>query len=197
MKKLTLALAAAGLLSVGTVAHAEQFSYTFVELGYASANLDFGGGDVDLDGYGVLGSYQFKGTPFFVTAGAATAELDVPVSNKINTYDIGIGARTSLSKTVDVYLNLSAVRADIKVAGFSDSDTGYRLITGLRFAATDKIELGATVAYTDISDGNGTILNLNARYNLTKNASVGVLYAVGEAEGLDITGYGASFRYAF
>ena len=196
IKKTVMAVAAAtlGMTVVTANAYAAgpgQFSYNYVEAQYLKTTT-YVGIDLDADIYGIRGSFKLNDT-FFLTAGAAYGEVDIPVSNGIDVYDIGINARTSLSDKVDAYVGLSVTYAKVKVATFSDSDTGYGVTAGLRFAATDKIELGASVTYVDVFDDNSTALGLTARYKLTDKFSVGAGYTVAE----DTTGYGIGIRLDF
>jgi len=194
MKKQLVTLAGFALLGSSMYANAGpgQFNYNYVEAQYLWTTTDVNGTDFDADIYGIRGSFKLNDT-FFLTAGAAYGEVDIPVSNGIDVYDIGINARTSLSDKVDAYVGLSVAYAKVKVATFSDSDTGYGVTAGLRFAATDKIELGASVTYLDVFDDNSTALGLTARYKLTDKFSVGAGYTVAE----DTTGYGIGIRLDF
>jgi len=191
MKKQCKYFAGAALMAVGLSANAGSFSYNYVQLGYSSSETKVAGVDIDGSGYGIAGSLALNDT-FFVTGAAAHSELDIPQSNNAKVYGLTIGARTALSDKVDAYASLSAIRGETKVLNLSRSDTGYGLDAGLRFAATDKLELGLDLGTADVFDVNSTSFGVSAKYKLTDKVSAGIGYT---SSSEDSTAFVVSMRF--
>ena len=87
-----------------------------------------------------------------MSGGYQTADLDFGID--ASTFNAGIAYNTSVSPVVDLIARLSYEWVEIKVPGFpSIDDNGFGLGVGLRFAASDTIELNAGISYVDLSDG--------------------------------------------
>jgi ethanolamine utilization microcompartment shell protein EutL len=73
----------------------------------------------------------------------------------------------------------------------SVSDTGTILDVGLRFAVTDKVELGVRATTQKILNVKSDSVGIDARYKISKDTSIGVGYAKDDMGGA----YGASLRF--
>lgn len=150
---------------------ATEFDYNYFSLGYG--NIEFDDVDVDGDGFGLSGSYAIN-DDFHVFAGYQGAGLDFGID--ATTLGAGIGWHTGLSPVVDLVASLSYqyVELDAPGAGSFD-DNGLGLGVGLRFAASDEIELNAGIDYVDFSDsGNDTGFSAGGLYNFTDAFSLGL-----------------------
>lgn len=159
------------LLAFSTASYADGFDYNYVELGYGI--LDFDDINVDGDGFGIGGSFAIN-PDIHVFAGYQSAGLDFGVD--VSSFAAGIGYNTELSPTVDAVARLSYQYVDVDAPGFSSvDDNGFGLGVGLRFAATDVLELTAGIEYVDFSDGgDDTALGLGAFYSFTDALDAGL-----------------------
>lgn len=159
------------LLAFSFAANAEGFDYSYFELGYGV--VEFDDIDVDGDGFGLGGSYAIN-PDFHVFAAYEDAGLDFGVD--ASGFAAGIGYNTELSPTVDAYARLSYQYAEVDVPGFgSVDDNGIGLGVGLRFAASDVLEVSAGINYVDFSDGgDDTGFSLGGFYSFTDAFDLGL-----------------------
>lgn len=160
-----------GLLAFSAAASAENFDYNYLTLGYG--NIDFDDIGVDGDGFGLGGSYAINES-YHVFAGYTAADLDFDVD--ATSWSAGIGYHTGLSDAVDLVATLSYeyVELDVPLVGSVD-DNGLGLGLGLRFAASDKLEVTAGINHVDLSDsGSDTGFGLGGLYSFTEAFSLGL-----------------------
>ncbi len=168
MRRSTLALA---LLAVSAGANAGNFDYNYVSVGYGNMELD--NVDVDGDGFGVGASFALAPN-YHLFAGYDSADLDYGVD--ASTIALGMGYNRSLSPVVDVIGRLSYQYVELDVPGLgSVDDNGLGLGVGLRYAATQKLELDAGIDYVDYNDsGDDTALGLGGLYSFTDAFALGL-----------------------
>ena len=139
-----LALAAALPLS----AHADDLKYNFIEADYASTHAF----STNLDGYKVKGSAAF-GDDFYGTADYSRVSKN---GGHLEEGSLGIGYRHAISDKANWESELSYVNDKVSGGGFSFSDNGYRIQTGLRGMLAPRFEASVNVNYSDVSNfGNG------------------------------------------
>lgn len=158
------------LLVFSASVSADGFDYDFLSLGYGV--IEFDDINVDGDGVGIAGSYAINDS-FHVFAGYQDAGLDFGVD--VTSISAGIGYHMGLSPTVDLVTSLSYEYVDISASGIPGiDDNGVGLGIGLRFAATDKIELNAGISYVDFSDsGDDTGFGAGGLYSFTDAFALG------------------------
>ena len=133
------------LLAFSASAGAQGFDYNWLGFGYGMVEFD----DVNVDGdaLGIDGSFGFH-EDFHAFASYASADLDFGID--ATTFDIGVGYNTELSNVVDAYARLSYEYVEVDVPGFgSDDDNGTGFAVGMRFAATEQLELDGAIEYVD------------------------------------------------
>ena len=183
------------ILALSASASAEGFDYNYVFLGYG--NTDFDAINSDGDGFSLGGSYGFTDS-LHGFAGYDVADLDnngLGISVDANRWQAGIGYNTSLSDTVDMIARLSYESLDLNQPGPGNlNDSGYGLGIGMRFAASDALELNAGVNYVDYSDaGDDTSFEAGGLYNITNAIAVGFSAEWSD----DISTYVVSGRFYF
>lgn len=159
------------LLAFSASASAESFDYNYLSLGYG--NVDFSDVNVDGTGFTLDGSYAINDS-YHVFAGYNAADLDGNVD--ATTWAAGFGYNTGLSDAVDLVARLSYeyVEFDAPIVGSVD-DSGLGLGLGLRFAASDMLELNAGIKHVDLSDsGNDTGFEAGGLYSFTDTFSLGL-----------------------
>jgi len=154
------------LLALSASANAEDFDYTFLSAGYGIVNFD--AANADGDGFNLGGSYAIN-SDYHVFFDYQSAGLDFGVD--ATTFDAGFAYNRGLSDQVDFVASLSYEYVEF---GTSD-DNGLGLGLGLRFAASDVLELNAGIKLIDLNDsGNDTEFSLSALYDINEQFSLGV-----------------------
>ena len=184
LRSLMVALAGLPLL-----AQAESFNYTSLEAGYVSTELDVGFVNVDGDGLGIRGAYEFA-DEWYAFAGLADLEFDFGVDG--TEIDFGVGWHNSLSNTADLVAEVSYVRVDLDSGLASADENGFGLGVGLRAHAWEDVQLEAGIAYVDLDDAE-TSVAFAGRYYLTQTVAVGLGLSFSD----DADSWSFSFRSEF
>jgi hypothetical protein len=176
------------LFAFSASASAQGFDYNYFSVGYQRVTLDDGAFDVDGDGFGIEGSFEVSES-FFLTASYGMAEFEEQgITVDVDTWDAGIGWHTAMNEQLDFVADLSA-------AGFgSADDNGLGLGIGLRYQASDAIELNGGIDYVDYSDGgDDTVFGLGLLWGVSDSVDIGVSGEWGD----DSSAYGLSGRFYF
>lgn len=181
-----LPLASAALFVSAVTAHAETFSYDYLEGGFGEASSARGtdgdviwlGGAKSLDKpFGLLGSLgiiDYNGGDGMVLRGGGLFHKP-------------------LQKDLDLFASVEMVYSDYDFGIFSDTDIGLAAAGGVRFAVQDNFELEGKLTLTEVDpfdDGLG--LQFGARYFIDKQLSA----AAGIASDTEYDGIYVSLRYA-
>ena len=182
------------LLAFSASVSAEDFSYNYFGAGYTRINLDDGFVDIDGDAFGLNGSYEINES-FYVFAGYGMGEFEeAGVTVDMDTLRAGIGWHTPLSDRVDLVTDLSYEYIDLSAFGVSVDDNGFGLGVGLRFAATDNVELNAGINYVDFGDGgDDTGFGIGALFGVSDNIDIGLSADWAD----DTSAYGVNGRFYF
>jgi hypothetical protein len=182
------------LLALSASATAQDFDYNYLSLGYQRVNLDDGTFDVDGDGLGLEGSFEV-GESFFIFGGYGMAEFEEQgITVDVDQATVGLGWHTELSDNVDFVTGLSYEYIDVSALGLGVDDNGIGLGVGLRYAASDNIEINGGVDYVDYSDGgDDTTFGLGFLYGVTESIDIGLNGEWGD----DSSAYGISGRFYF
>lgn len=189
MKFLKVMTGSLMLAALPLASHAEDMSYSFVDLGYVETDID--GVGPSLDGFALRGSIGFAEHYF------AFAEYS---SQSVSGFDfdqtmVGLGGHYGLSDNIDLVGRAGWFKAKVSGGGLSADDDGYLVSAGVRGKAGDKVELEGSVIYTDLGGANGddTAVAVGGRYYFTKNFAVGAEYQ----QGSDASTILAGVRFSF
>lgn len=183
------------LLAFSVSAGAQDFDYTYFDVGYTRINLDDGSFDVDGDGFGASGSFEV-GEQFFLFASYGLGSFDeAGASVDLDTWNAGLGWHTPLADRLDFVADLSYEYVKLSASGFgSVDDDGFGLGAGLRYMASDAVEINGGINYVDMGDGgDDTSFHLGALYALTDKIDLGL----GGEWGDDSSAYTLSGRFYF
>ncbi len=186
MKPIYGILLTAGLLLAGP-ASADDISYTYVEGDFL--HIDADGLDSE-QGIGLQGSLSL-GDHFYLTADYAQADIDLAsLDVDIESLDLGLGFHLGLGDLVHGLVEVAYASTE---AGNADED-GYSVNVGLRFAATENIELGAKLGYADLGDNiDGGFGRFNLLYKFGRIWGVNFLADLED----DVKIYGVGLRASF
>ncbi len=186
------------LLALSATAAAEDFSYNYVSFGYGNTDFDTGrGGQIDNfnadgDGFVLSGAVEITDQ---IHAFASYDSADLGSNVDISRWSAGIGYNTSISDVTDMYARISYESFEIDLPLFgSIDDSGYGFAVGMRYAATDAVELNAAINYVDYGDfGDDTALEIGGLYELSDVFSLGLSAEFGD----DFSAWALSGRYYF
>ncbi len=163
---LTLAPAPATLTAPDSIASepgTAHFNYTYAEFDVCWVDPDFANTDTEI-GFQLLGSARVY-RDLFVRASFLDSGGDADTS----LFRIGAGWAFPIRSDLDGYGLLQLGRVDVHDA----DDTGWLLEGGVRYAATEKIEVNGLIEVVDFED---TELGFGAggRYSFTPQLSAGL-----------------------
>jgi len=187
MRLLSLLLVTASFTLAAT-AHAETLSYTYVDAGLLSTELN----DTNLDGEGpfVRGSFSVHQNAFLF------GEIsDIGYDNDVDgfTWIVGGGGRFPLNSQFDLVGKLGYVHVDLDVPGNDVSDSGYLLSATVRAFVVDKLEVEGGIRHINMDEfDSDTSLVAEGRYFFTQRIAGGVQLQIG-----DSTAFGIHARFTF
>jgi hypothetical protein len=214
-------LSAAALLGPALANAAETLPWTFAQFGYTRAD---GGEDLaETDAYNVFASVGFAGK-WHAQLEYTDGEIDVEDGDDkfdFDGYRVVVGAHPQITENTQLRADVTYfdyTTDDLGGFGNSDADTdGYGLGFGLRHAFSPKVEATVQAWYvegdrdfggffSDCDSGSScdfqeTIIELQGRYNWTRNLSTGLTVALGGSlnGGVGLGGDSATFdaRWSF
>ena len=144
------------VLVLGAIpALAEEPGYKYVEGGYLSVNVD----DLDSSGDNYFLGGSFGGSWWHLNAYYSSGDLGPDYEQ--NLWRIGFGWHGLLGDKADVIGEADYVDQSIDGPGSNDSETGYRLVGGVRWVPFKLLELDGFANYNDI--GSESDLSYEAR----------------------------------
>lgn len=189
MKILKAMTASLMLAALPLASHAEDMSYSNIDLSYVMTDIN--GVGPSLEGFGVRGSIGFAehyfGFAEYSSQSVSGADLDQTAA--------GLGGHYGLSDNLDLVGRAGWFKAKVSGGGVSVSDDGYLVSAGLRGKAGDKVELEGSVIYTDLggSSGNSTAVAVGGRYYFTETLALGAEYQ----HSSDASSYLVGVRFSF
>jgi hypothetical protein len=168
----------AALALTGPAIAADGFSYSYVELAWVNSELsDL---DIDGDGFGLKGSFEF--TPaLHAFAQLSDTDYDTGFGASVSgeNMELGVGYAWSMSPRMDIVGKFSFVQQeiDIDVPGFGGSfeDDGFALGGYVRGKPIEQLELTGGLDFVDMDlGGSDEYFTLCARYFFTKMFAAGL-----------------------
>ena len=157
------------LLAFSASASAQDFDYNWLGFGYGMIDYDR---NLDGDKLGIDGSFAFH-EDFHAFASYEVADLDFGIDS--TSFDIGVGYNTALSDVIDAWARLSYEYLEFDgPGGGSNDESGLGFGVGLRFAATQQVELNGAIEYVDLDNlADDTTLVLGGLYSFTPQFALG------------------------
>lgn len=179
------------VLAFSVSANAGDFDYNYLQLDYS--NLEFDNNSIDGDGLGISGSFAIN-PDWHVFAGYQSVGLDFGID--LNAFNAGVGYNTEMSPTIDAFARFSYEYIELDApAGFgSTDDSGFGFGIGMRFAASEELEVVAGIDYIDFgSGGDDTAFSLGGLYSFSDAFALGL----GASWASDTTAYNVNGRFYF
>jgi len=177
------------VLALSASANSQGFDYNYLQLDYGNFDYD----NVDGDGLGISGSFAIN-PDWHVFAGYQSAGLDFGID--VNAFNAGVGYNTEMSPTVDAFARLSYEYLDFDAPGGNGGDdSGLGFGIGMRFAASDVLEVDAAIDYVDFggNSGDDTAFSLGALYSFSDAFALGLEGSWSS----DVTAYTLNGRFYF
>lgn len=193
MKKTLITAALAAGLAMPVMA--ADLSYTYAEIGVSKIDLD----GEDATGFGLKGSVAVHEN-IYILGSYASAESDddytiLGVTDEItyDSYSLGVGFRTPLSKTVDFTAEVSLVEGELEFAGTEVDNDGELISAGIRAAVGKNGELNFSVDHARGDDDNETGFSVGGLIGVTEQIDLGLDY--GSIDDVDTLTFSARFNF--
>ncbi|MEX2151470.1 MAG: outer membrane beta-barrel protein [Steroidobacteraceae bacterium] len=175
------------LAMLSTAPQAQEMSYSNLDFGWLSTDLDDG---PTVDGFGLRGSVGFAEN-FFVFAEYGSQEAG---SADVDQYAVGLGGHYALAENLDLVGRLGYMNAEISAGPFSDDEDGYLFSAGLRGHIAPGFELEGGAIHRDFGGGaDDTALVIGGRYFFTDNLAINAEYEHGDDAGTLFAGIRLTF----
>jgi hypothetical protein len=171
------AAAVAAALACTPLAHADEISYTYLDVGYAAGEND----DLDESGSGWAARFSGQLTEHLFlegTYGKLEYDLDVlgvSVDAEEDRWEVGLGVPYQLRDGLHVFgvLGYAKVTAEASVAGFSASlDEGALMAAaGVRWLPMNQLEFTGRVVHRAYDDSD-TAAVVGVRYYISDTAAI-------------------------
>jgi len=195
MKKfIQLSLLAAAALS-SAQAFAASPKWDLVELDYVKADID--DTDIEPDGFSIMATKLVTDNVFITGSFSALSDDVFGVDVDLDTLNLGVGYKHSLTESTDWYGTLSYV--DVKAEGTLGSnsasvdESGFGIATGVRSMMTEQFELAGEISYVDIDDADETTFAVKGYYYVTEQVALSAGYSVSS----DADSFEIGARFAF
>lgn len=186
--KIVNAMACGAMLAMlSTAAQSQDMSYSNLDLGWLSTDLDDG---PTVDGFGLRGSVGFAEN-FFVFAEYGSQEAG---GADVDQYAVGLGGHYALAGNLDLVGRLGYMNAEISAGPFSEDEDGYLFSAGLRGRIAPGFELEGGAIHRDFGGGaDDTALVIGGRYFFTDNLAINAEYEHGDDAGTLFAGIRLTF----
>lgn len=175
------------LAALSTPALAEDMSYSNLDLGWLSTDIDNG---PTVDGFGLRGSVGIAES-FFVFAEYGSQEAS---GADVDQYAVGFGGHLDIAENLDLVGRIGYLNAEVSQGPFSVDEDGYLVSAGLRGQIAPGFELEGGAVYRDFGGGaDETALVVGGRYFLTDNLAINAEYEHGDDAGTIFAGLRLTF----
>ena len=185
------------LWAIASTSHAREISYSYLESSYITLTDSSRSEDVDATGFEAKGSFNLFE---YLAIGASVGGLTYDTINQREitqtNYALSLIGHVSVAQSTDLFLEASALEQDLEINFANDiftaeyDENGYGVSLGVRHMLSQNIELGAIISQFDIFETNEQG-NLNIRYYIGEQLSLGVAYTTGE----DVDAYLFNVRF--
>lgn len=177
MRPLTIAVASALQALVPALAHADEMSYRYFQLGFVETNSDIS--REDADGIGMRGSFGFAKN-FFVFTEASDLQAG-GYDNDRNRYAVGLGGLVPVTENLDVVGRVGWARAEVDDGEGSVDADGFVAGAGIRGQAGEHVEFEIGVVHYDYGSRYGSRLDdtgaeLAVRWHFNKRLALALEY---------------------
>jgi hypothetical protein len=184
MKKIVALLVAAGLALAGQ-AHADGFSYTYVDFGFGYVQGKNGGSSRSGNAVRVTWAWEMTPHTFFLLDGGGTSydvydpDLDQKVKLSPGVLSLGFGYDRPLAPDLDVTAGISWDTLNLEAQQYDEFRNaryfhGWGVNLGLRGRIGKRLQWTAVARYSDVEHVNAISgFTLGSRYNLTQRIGVG------------------------
>ena len=158
------------LIALSTAAEAKDLSYSNVDLGWLSTDVDNG---PTLDGFGLRGSVGFAENFF------AFGEYGSQDSSGIDfdQYAVGLGGHLAIGDRADLVGRVGYLKADVSAGPLSADEDGYLVSAGVRAQVIDNFELEGGAIFRDFGSGtDDTAVVLGGRWFFNENFAINADY---------------------
>ncbi|MEQ8783464.1 MAG: outer membrane beta-barrel protein [Roseibium album] len=177
------------LTAAASAAVAADLRYDYLEGGYQNVDLDNPG--VDGDGL-FLGGSLLLAQSFFLAADFDYADFDRGVDAR--SIELGGGVRFPLAPSLDLVLGGGYVDVEVDTRFGDFDDDGLFLRGGVRWLATDQVELKALLNYVDLDEsGDDTGVDLGVVVHL--QPQLALLAGVEIADDADVVNLGLRYHF--
>jgi len=135
-------------LGVAPALAADKVNYRYLEGGYLSVDVD----DLDSSGDNWFVDGSFGGSWWHINAYYSNGDLGPDYSQDL--WRIGFGWHGLLGDKADVIGEFDYVDQSVDGPGSNDSDTGYRIVGGVRWVPFKLLELDGFANYNDVSSSD-------------------------------------------
>ena len=168
-----LKLLGLGLSSIlATSLFANDVPYSYIDVGYASADLGEDGGlSVDGDGFALSGSAEFGGN---IYGFGGYTSYGLPGGADLDFTSLGLGYKYGIGSSTDLNFEISYRSLGLDAPGFGESEdnSGYGLGIGIRSMVASNVEFGAKLERLDIENDSETFYGINGAYYFNNNWAV-------------------------
>jgi hypothetical protein len=172
---------------LSTAANAQEMSYSNLDLGWLSTDIDDG---PTVDGFGLRGSVGIAEN-FFVFAEYGSQEAG---GADLDQYAVGFGGHLALAENLDLVGRLGYLNAEVSAGPFSDDEDGYLFSAGLRGRIAPDFEIEGGAIHRDFGGGaDDTSVVFGGRYFLTENLAINAEYEHGDDAGTIFAGIRLTF----
>jgi hypothetical protein len=157
-------------------------SYSYLQLGIGSGEMDIAGVSLDFDEVVVSGSFELNDSIFGILAfNRGDIDTGVPgVSLETEGVQVGIGFHTAVSSGTDIYGALSYIDTKLtaSISGLGSSrvaEDGHAIGIGIRSRISEQIELGVGWNIVEIGDADSEqSLNFGAVFDVSDRVGLGL-----------------------